>query len=280
MKRILITGDNSYIGRSFTEYVKKWSDQYIIEEICVKDDAWKTVDFSKYNVLFHVAGIVHIKEDDSNRDMYYKVNHKLAIDIAQKAKNDGVEQFIFLSSGTIYGKETGIITKDTPIDAKTNYGKSKALAERDLNELRDITFKVVILRPLMVYGNGCKGNFQTLVKLVEKLPIFPAIHNKRSLIYIDNLSSFVKMTIDNGLDGTYFPMNAEDADIYVIAQEIAKAKGKRLIMSRFAGRCVNVVKNYFGITRKAFGDKYYLDTEEFDFKYCVVGFKESIKRSV
>lgn len=280
MKNILIVGKGSYIGESLKQYLATWPQKYSVSTMETRDIDLDSISFKGYDALFHVAGIVHQKETAENEKLYYKINHQFAVDVANKAKLEGVKQFIFLSSGTIYGFDSGMITPTTPINAKTNYGKSKAMAEEDLKRLDSNDFKVAILRPLMVYGKGCKGNFQTVVKLVEKLPVFPAVHNERSLIYIDNLSSFVKMTVDKELSGTYFPRNKENADIYVMTQEIAKALNKKIYMSVILGFGVSVTKNLFGVTSKAFGDKVYINTEEFNYDYCVVSFKDSIKKSI
>lgn len=280
MKRILITGTHSYIGDSFFNFMSRWREDYLIESIDLRKDTWKNQDFSSFDVIFHVTGIAHRKETEDNAHEYFEVNRDLAIAVAKKAKAEEVKQFIFLSSGTIYGIETGVITKDTPINAKTYYGKSKAEAEVALRGMEDDNFRVTILRPLMVYGKGCKGNFQTIIKIVKKSPIFPRTHNHRSLIYIDNLSSFVKMAIDQELSGTYFPKNKEDVDTYDIVNGVAEALGKTIYMSWLLGGLIYLFRGFFSVTRKAFTDMIYENTEDFDYSYCVVNGKDSIFRSV
>ncbi len=280
MKKILVVGTNSYIGDSFGEFISQWPDSYTTEYIDLQDSSWEQSSFAKYDVLFHVAGIAHIKETKENANLYYEVNRDLSYHVAQKAKMDGVKQFVFLSSGSVYGIDTGVITNNTPLAPKTHYGKSKAEAEELLITLEDATFSVVILRPLMVYGKNCKGNFQTVVKIVREFPVFPRIHNKRSLVYIDNLSSFVKLAIDQQLNGIYFPKNKEDVDTYEIATGVAEALGKKIIFSRFLGTIINILRNHFSVTRKAFGDLVYADTEAFNYSYCVVDTKQSIRNSI
>lgn len=280
MKHILVTGTHSYLGDSFIEYLSQWKEEYETDTVDLRTDEWKKTSFRKYDVIYHVTGIAHRKETLENAHEYYEVNRDLAIAVAQKAKTEGVKQFIFLSSGTIYGVETGVITKDTPINANTHYGRSKAEAENELRKLDDDSFHVAILRPLMVYGKGCKGNFQAIIKIVKKSPVFPRVHNKRSLIYVDNLSSFVKMTVDKNLTGIFFPKNREDVDIYDIAKGISEKLGKKIYMSFILGGLIYIFRNAFSTTRKAFTDKYYQGTEEFDYSYCVCDTKESIRKSV
>ena len=185
MKKILITGANSYIGMSFENYVKKYySGDYEVDTVDMIDGSWREKDFSGYDTVFHVAGIAHQKETKENAHLYYAVNRDMAIETAQKAKKDGVEHFVFLSSMSVYGMETGIITPQTVPNPKTNYGISKWQAEQGMETLISTTFKVAVVRPPMVYGEGCKGNYQTMAKLARKLPFFPWVENQRSMLYM------------------------------------------------------------------------------------------------
>ncbi|MBR2613682.1 MAG: NAD-dependent epimerase/dehydratase family protein, partial [Clostridia bacterium] len=204
MKKILITGSGSYIGESFKEYLKQYGEEYSTDTLDMQRADWREHDFSGYDVVYHVAGIAHRKETSENAHLYYEVNRDLALEVARKAKSEGVSQLIFLSSMSVYGIERGVITPDTPLAPKTNYGRSKMEAEEGMAELASEDFAICTLRPPMVYGKGCKGNFVSVVSLVRKLPFFPRVENRRSMIYIDNLSSFVKMAIDRELSGLYF----------------------------------------------------------------------------
>ena len=130
MKKILITGAGSYIGTSFENYMGQWSDEYSVDTVDMIDGSWRKKDFSGYDVVFHVAGIAHIKETKDNAELYYKVNRDMVIETAKKAKTEGVKHFVFLSSMSVYGMETGVITKDTEPNPNTNYGKSKLMAEK------------------------------------------------------------------------------------------------------------------------------------------------------
>lgn len=269
MTRILITGANSYIGTSFEQYIRAhYADTYIVETVDMIDGTWREKSFSCYDCVFHVAGIAHQKETAENAHLYYEVNRDLALETAEKASKDGVGQFIFLSSMSVYGKDTGTITKETVPAPQTHYGKSKWQAEEGLMSLASPDFKVCILRPPMVYGDGCRGNYQTVVKIVEKSPIFPRVNNKRSIIRIDHLIAFVKMAIDRGLSGVYFPQNEAYANTKELAREIAAQKGKKLYFSFLCGFAVILFRPFVPMLRKAFGNLIYRDTEEFDFDYC------------
>lgn len=269
MKRILITGANSYIGTSFENFIcKNYPADYVVDTVDMIGDAWRQKDFSGYDAVLHVAGIAHQKETKQNAHLYYEINADLAIETASKAKAEGVKQFIFLSTMGVYGKETGKINKSTPTNPKTNYSKAKLEAENGINELASENFKVCVLRPPMVYGDGCRGNYTSVVKIVKKLPFFPRVNNKRSSIYIDNLIRFIKMAADRELSGLYFPQNKEYANTKDLAARIAAEQGKKIYFSRALGLGVIVLRPFISILRKAFGNLVYEGTEDFDFCYC------------
>lgn len=278
IKNILITGKNSYIGTSLENWLMREPDQYKVDTVDMKDGSWKEKDFSSYDVVFHVAGIAHIKETSDNQDLYYKVNRDLAYETAQKAKEDGVEQFIFLSSMSVYGIENGVIDKSTPLEPNSAYGKSKIEAEDIIIKLQDNSFTVATLRPPMVYGKGCRGNYPRLAGLALKTPIFPNIDNKRSMIYIDNLSEFVKQLIDNRSGGLFFPQNAEYVNTSEMVGLIAEAHGKKIVMTKLFNPLLRLLN--VSTVNKVFGDLVYdMSISEYESDYRVCGFGESIKKT-
>ena len=258
MKKILITGANSYIGTSFEKHINdNYADQYQVDTIDMIDGTWRDKSFKGYDVIFHVAGIAHQKETKENAHLYYEINRDLAIEVAKKAKVDGIKQFIFLSSMSVYGMDTGVITKDTKPNPKTNYGKSKLEAEQQIVDIRDDSFKICVLRPPMVYGDGCRGNYQTIVKLVKKFPFFPRVNNKRSLVHIDNLIVFVKDAMDQELDGLYFPQDKEYVRTIDLAKNVAKQMNKKIYFSFLLGFGVVILRPFVGKLKKAFGNLIY-----------------------
>ena len=275
MKNILITGKNSYIGTSLENWLMREPDKYKVDTVDMRDGSWKEKDFSQYDVVFHVAGIAHIKETSDNQDLYYKVNRDLAYETAQKAKDDGVEQFVFLSSMSVYGIENGVIDKNTPIKPNSAYGKSKIEAEELVNKLQDNSFTIATLRPPMVYGKGCRGNYPRLAGLALKTPIFPKVDNKRSMIYIDNLSEFVKQLIDNRSGGLFFPQNTEYVNTSEMVRLIAEAHGKRMVMTKLFNPLLRLLN--VSTVNKVFGDLVYdMRMSEYENDYRVCGFGESI----
>lgn len=280
MKKILITGAGSYIGGSFEEYMRKSSSEYAIDTLDMQNANWSEYDFSGYDAVFHVAGIAHRKETKENASLYYEVNRDLAVKTAKKAKEAGVPQFIFLSSMSVYGLERGVITRDSATKPKSNYGRSKLEAEAELEKLASDTFSLCTLRPPMVYGKGCRGNFGTVVALTKKLPLFPKVKNRRSMIYIDNLCEFVKIAIDRRLSGLFFPQNREYVCTTDMSQIIAKKLGKKCRPSALLGFCARIAIPFVSKAEKAFGSLIYENTEILDFEYALISSDEGISRSV
>mgnify|MGYP002799211917 FL=1 len=279
MKKILITGANSYIGTSFESYIKEnFTEQYLVDTVDMLDGSWREKSFTGYDSVFHVAGIAHQKETKENAHLYYEVNRDLAIKTAQKAKKEGVKQFIFLSSMSVYGKNTGIITEETLIAPKSHYGKSKVEAEKGIKDLQSTEFQVAILRPPMIYGKGCRGNYQTLVKLALKLPIFPYVKNRRSMLYIENLCEFVRLLVDRGESGLFCPQNGEYSNTSEMVKMIAEAHGKKIRLIKGFGWLIKFFGLFSKTLQKAFGNLIYEQKMgEYPRNYCVKELMTSIK---
>ena len=286
MKRILITGSNSYIGTSFEKYIKdNYNEDFHIDTIDMIDSTWKNYDFSKYDTVFHVAGIAHSdngKISEEKSKLYYKVNTDLTIETAQKAKNDGVKQFIFMSSAIVYGESAPIgkkkiITRDTPVCPANSYGDSKVKAEIGLQNIEDDNFKVVILRPPMIYGKGSKGNYPLLVKIALKAPIFPYIDNQRSMLYIENLCEFVRLMIINDEQGIFWPQNNEYSNTSKIVRMIAAEHDKRIAFLKGASVPLKIVGLVTGLVDKAFGNLTYDQSlSEYKENYRIANLRRSI----
>lgn len=258
MKRILITGANSYVGTSFEKYMTQFGSDYQIETIDMRGEDWKKADFSGFDSIIHVAGIVHVKEKNDN--LYYKVNRDLAFETAKKAKADRVKQFIFFSSMSIFGMDTGIITDKTKPNPKTPYGKSKLAAEGLLKELESESFRICILRPPMIYGPNSVGNYPRLAKLAKKIPVFPKVNNQRSMLYIDNLSAFLKLMVDTNLSGVFHPQNDEYVNTSEMVKIIAEAHDKKLIIIPGFSGIIKLVSTRIGVFRKVFGSLIYQES--------------------
>lgn len=285
MKRILITGANSYIGMSFENYVM-YNSEFQIDTIDMIDSTWRECDFSQYDVVFHVAGIAHAdvgNVTDEQKKLYYRVNTDLTIEVAQKAKAQGVKQFIFMSSMIVYsGCKEKCITADTQPNPGNFYGDSKWQADKGVQVLNDENFKVVVLRPPMIYGKNSKGNYPVLAKMATKLPVFPMVKNQRSMLYVGNLCEFIKQMIDNEESGVFFPQNQEYTNTSLMVKEIAKVKGHKILMLHGFNWAINLMKKIGGriggLVDKAFGDSYYdMSMSEYKSDYRKYSLKESIE---
>lgn len=284
MKRILIIGKNSYIGNSVESWLAKWPEEYQTDKISVRDGKWKQYDFSKYDVVFHVAGVAHVPTNHTEDDLYYRVNRDLAIAVAEKAKFDRVKQFIFMSSGILYGIDEPVgvkvlIDANTVPKPKNAYGKSKLEADIAIQNLNSEEFKTVCVRTCMVYGAGCRGNFITLRDKISKFPILPYINNCRSMIHIDNLSNFIKERIDKEDSGVFWPQNAEYVRTNDIVKLARESRGKKTFESRLLGWMVKVMSKKAAVCRKAYGDLA-VARELSSTSYIVHSFKETIEISL
>lgn len=255
MKKILITGANSYIGTSLEKWLGKFPNKYFINTVSTRNDCWRNINFSGYDVVFHVAGIAHIKETKKNQNVYYQINRDLAYANANKAKAEGVNQFIFLSSMSVYGIENGVINKNSTLSPKSHYGKSKLQAEELIRPLDDGKFKVAILRPPMIYGKGCKGNYPRLANLAIRIPLFPDINNKRSMIFIYNLCEFVRLLIDDCDSGLFLPQNSEYITTSGMVRLIAEVHKKKIIITKLFNPILMLFKS--STIKKIFGDLVY-----------------------
>ena len=258
MKKILITGANSYIGMSFEKYVKdNYSADYEVDTVDMIDGSWRDKDFSVYDSVFHVAGIAHQKETKKNAYLYYKINRDLAIETAKKAKQEGVKQFVFLSSMSVYGVESGEIDLYNDVAPVSNYGKSKLQAEELLRELNDENFVVTILRPPMVYGKGCKGNYNFLRKWIKIFHIFPNYNNKRSMISIETLTAFVYNVIVSPQADVLFPRDKEYMCTTDLVKRIAEEANIGVHYTKIFNPLIRCLK--IKIVLKVFGDYVYKD---------------------
>lgn len=288
MKKILITGANSYIGTSFEKYLSAWPGDFQVDTVDMIGNAWREKSFADYDTVFHVAGLAHSdygRISGEQRELYYRVNTDLAIETARKAKADGAGQFIFMSSAIVYGSSAGLgkekhIDRDTPVAPANCYGDSKAKAEAGILPLNGDGFKVVILRPPMVYGPGSKGNYPTLAKLARTLPIFPKVENRRSMLYVKNLMEFIRLMVVNGEAGIFWPQNREYVNTTEMARLIALAHGKKLVVIPGFSWALKLLSYVTALVDKAFGNLTYdMCLSEYREDYRIAGLEDSIQET-
>ncbi len=286
MKRILITGINSYLGKSFKSYMEGFPG-YSTVSISMRDGSWREEDFTGIDAVYHVAGLAH---SDNGRispekaQMYYSINTDLTLELAKKAKREGVGQFIFMSSAIVYGDSAPIgqrrmIDRGTRCSPANCYGDSKVQAELGLKRLEDERFRVVILRPPMIYGPGCKGNYPVLSLMARRLHFFPQVDNQRSMLFVGNLMAFVKLMIDNNESGTFFPQNAQYSNTSALVAFIAAAHGRKIRLVRGFTWALKLLGVFTPLVNKAFGSLSY-DMEMSGYprgEYRLFSLEESIR---
>lgn len=299
-KRVLITGAGSYIGESFESYAKKhYSSNFEIDTLDMRDAAWREKDFSSYDIVYHVAGIAHAdvgNVSEETKKQYYAVNTDLAVETAERAKAAGVKLFIFMSSMIVYG-ESAPFGKEKMITAETKpapanfYGDSKWQADKGVRALADDAFKVAVLRPPMIYGKGSRGNYPTLAKMAEKLPVFPDVENQRSMLYIENLCEFLcqMMLVDtesfSEKGNVFFPQNPQYTKTSEMVRQIAENAGHKIRVSRVLAPAVFVAGKIpgkiGGLVNKAFGNCCYEQVMSvYDgMDYQKVSLEESIRKT-
>lgn len=298
MKRILITGAGSYIGTSVERYLQEYNvlqgrECYRIDTISLRDELWKTYDFAPYDTIFHVAGIAHADVNgvsEERKALYYQVNCDLACETAQKAKEQGVKQFIYMSSVIVYGESASVggrkhILEKTPPAPANFYGDSKKRAEEKLLPMATDDFHVAVLRLPMIYGKNSKGNYPLLAKLAGKLPVFPDISNERSMLYVENLAEFVRALADSQRGGIFWPQNKEYTTTSRMVEAIAAAKGRRIRLCKALNPLVCLAAKLPGkpgrLADKAFGSltiDQSLSRKDFD-GYQIYSLEESIRRT-
>lgn len=296
-KRVLITGAGSYIGETFRAYATEhYSDNFTIDAVDMIDPSWREMVFSSYDIVYHVAGIAHAdvgNVSDETKEKYYAVNTDLAIEVAEKAKADGVKEFVFMSSMIVYGESAPygvkeVIDEHTVPSPANFYGDSKLQADVGVRELADEKFKVIVLRPPMIYGKGSKGNYPTLAKLAKKLPVFPDVDNERSMLYIENLCEFLCqiMLVDVKQNATVLiPQNAEWTRTSEMVKEIAEVSEKKIRNVRVLNPAVTITSKVpgkiGGLVNKAFGNSCYAHSISVcpGIEYQIVGLGESVYRT-
>ncbi|WP_339798256.1 NAD-dependent epimerase/dehydratase family protein [Paenibacillus sp. FSL R5-0744] len=282
-RKILITGKGSYVGTSLMKWLQQWSDLYSVEFLSLRGEEWRSKDLTKYDVVFHVAALVHKKEKSSMEDQYFKVNRDLTMELAIKAKESGIGHFIFMSSFSVYGLNgeiggKGVITNDTPCKPTSFYGKSKLEAEKKIQQIANKDFKVAIVRTPMVYGPNSPGNYERLRKVILKINVFPYINNQRSMIFIDYLSEFIRMVIDNQAEGLFFPQNRGYVNTLELMKLISKENNRNVFFSRILGAVFSTIGKHINAVNKVFGNLVFdlEDSNHFEHKYCFADLSESI----
>lgn len=257
MKNILILGEGSYIGTQLAAWLGREPGRFACTALDMRGDSWKRFDMTGFDAAVLVAGLAHVRETPDSEPLYDAVNHRLATEAARRAKAAGVPQFVFFSSMSVYGLTVGRITADTPPRPASAYGRSKLAAETEMAALAGDGFRVATLRPPMIYGPGCRGNYPRLSALLQRLPLFPRVQNERSMLYIETLCAFLQRLLESGAGGLYFPQNEAYVSTAELAAQIAAAHGRRLWQPRGLGWLLRLLAPRVPTLGKVFGSLMY-----------------------
>lgn len=230
---IFLTGSTGFIGSYF---IKK-SPNYSIIPFSFQNRLIDDIDFDQIDAVVHLAALVHQMEG-AFKEAYFHVNTQKTLELAKKAKEAGVKQFIFMSTVKVYGEENKTpYTENSPCNPQDDYGKSKLAAEEALKAIEDENFIVSIIRTPVVYGPDVKGNIKSLIKLIKKVPILPfkSIKNQRSMVYVGNLCAMINTIIEQKKSGIFLASDDENTSTTELIQTIATAMNRKIVLLNIPG---------------------------------------------
>jgi nucleoside-diphosphate-sugar epimerase len=261
--KVLITGSGGFIGQSLTQELES---QYSIirhgrklnisaaNENYFQLNVSGSANWQEYlknvDVIVHLAASAHNKS--SGEDTINEVNVNGALTLAKQAVAAGVKRFIFMSSvGVLGNKTTTPFNEETSEAPHSDYAQSKLKAEKALLEFaKDTDLEVVIIRPVLVYGDAALGNFSKLKSLIHQFPFLPfgLIRNKRSFISIGNLVSFIRLCIEHpkAKNEIFCISDDEDVSIKEFTDAIATGLTKKIVQLPVPGWLMRCVGRLFG----------------------------------
>ncbi|MBL3824553.1 MULTISPECIES: UDP-glucose 4-epimerase family protein [unclassified Marinobacter] len=248
-RKIVVTGASGFVGRALAKRLQSEGEQVL--GICRNDEDFGfpvvtipsledplalTKPLNGADVVVHCAARAHQMQDTAEDPLsaFRKINRDMTLAVARKSADRGVRRFIFLSTIKVNGESTsgrGPFRADEMTSPEDPYGFSKLEAEQGLIELAAETgMEVVIIRPPLVYGPGVKGNFASMIRLVDKgLPLpLGAVHNKRSLVALGNLVDLIITCISHpaAANQVFLAGDSEDLSTTELLRAVAVAMGK------------------------------------------------------
>lgn len=239
--KILLTGATGFIGNHLIRDLIK----YEITSISLRKKQPEHLDLKNYDAVIHLAALVHQMQRAQNEE-YFRINCDLTLALAKKAKKDGVNHFIFMSTIKVYGEKTTKIPLDEKSSCHPNdpYGASKLAAEEGLLAIASEDFTVSIIRIPLVYGEGVKANMFNLIKLCDTLPLLPfgGIDNHRSMVYVKNVTAFINTLLDQRASGVFIVSDSKPVSTTQLIQIIYTALNKKGILLTLPKVLVNLIR--------------------------------------
>ncbi len=254
-KRVLIVGEHSYIGKRLAQELRK--NRAEVKMVGARNHEWETMEFAGYDSVVIAAAIVHKKERVQEQELYQSVNRDMPIEIARRAKAAGVGQVVFLSSMAVFGSRYEKITRNTKPKPESFYGKYKYEAEQELQKMEEKGFHAAIVRPPIVYGEHCPGNYGRLKKLANYACFFPDTKNKRSMIEVGRLAEFLSKIVLNGQSGIFHPQDKEYVNTAWMVRDMRREMGKKTYLFTWMNWMILPLSRRVGVFQKVFGNLWY-----------------------
>lgn len=253
MPNILLTGGSGFLGTALLQN-KLFKEALVIGRTRPKQCRYFSLanlstccdlidTLSDIDIVVHAAARAHVMNEKSSNalEVYREINTKGTLNLAKQAAISGVKRFIFISTIKVLGEETNQghpFTSEDSFKPRDPYSISKAEAEVGLKLISDTYgMEFVIIRPPLVYGQGVKGNFASLLKLARlSVPLpFGSIQNKRSLVSVENLVDLIVVCINhpNAANQTFLVSDDHDMSTPELCRLLAKAGGYKSRIFRF-----------------------------------------------
>lgn len=247
--RVLLTGSTGFVGSALLKRFQSEQAEVVaavrrpiqafgagvaVVEVGDMDAGTQWGDALKdVSLVVHAAARVHVMQDQSADPLaeFRRVNTEGTLNLARQAAAAGARRFVFISSIKVNGEGTlpgQPYTADASVAPTDPYGISKHEAEQGLRLLADETgMEVVIVRPPLVYGPGVKANFLSMMRWLHKGVPLPlgAIHNKRSLVALDNLVDLIVTCLEHpaAANQTFLAGDGADLSTTELLQNMAAA---------------------------------------------------------